>query len=46
MIVSQIIISGIRAVFEMGTIKFDLEKFIGKNDFALCRIKIRALLVY
>ena len=29
----------------MGTAKFDVEKFTGKNDFELWRLKMRALLV-
>ena len=29
----------------MGTAKFNVEKFIGRNDFGLWRLKIRALLV-
>ncbi|RVX00023.1 Retrovirus-related Pol polyprotein from transposon TNT 1-94 [Vitis vinifera] len=29
----------------MGTAKFDVEKFTGKNDFGLWRLKMRALLV-
>ena len=29
----------------MGNAKFDLEKFTGKNDFGLWRVKMRALLV-
>ncbi|KAE8715970.1 hypothetical protein F3Y22_tig00110156pilonHSYRG00076 [Hibiscus syriacus] len=29
----------------MGYAKFDIEKFIGKNDFGLWRVKMRALLV-
>lgn len=29
----------------MGTARFDFEKFMGKNDFQLWRIKMRALLV-
>ena len=29
----------------MGNAKFDLEKFDGKNDFGLWRVKMRALLV-
>ncbi|RVW26906.1 Glutamate receptor 2.1 [Vitis vinifera] len=29
----------------MGTVKFDVEKFTGKNDFGLWRLKMRALLV-
>ena len=29
----------------MGTAKFDLEKFIDRNDFGLWRLKMRALLV-
>ena len=29
----------------MGTTKFDVEKFIGRNDFGLWRLKMKALLV-
>ena len=29
----------------MGSTKYDIEKFSGKNDFGLWRIKIRAILV-
>ena len=30
----------------MGSAKFDIEKFTGKNDFGLWRMKMRALLVH
>ena len=30
---------------EMGSTKYDIEKFSGKNDFGLWRIKMRAILV-
>ena len=29
----------------MGSTKYDIEKFLGKNDFGLWRIKMRAILV-
>ena len=29
----------------MGSTKYDVEKFTGKNDFGLWRLKMRALLV-
>ncbi|KAL5764194.1 hypothetical protein ACOSP7_016547 [Xanthoceras sorbifolium] len=30
----------------MATVKFDVEKFNGENDFSLWRVKMRALLVH
>lgn len=34
-----------RPLEAMGSMKFDLEKFLGKSDFGLWRIKMRAMLV-
>lgn len=31
--------------FEMGSMKYDIEKFNGRNDFGLWRIKMRAILI-
>ena len=39
------LIIGIK-VEKMSSIKFDIKKFIGKSDFGLWRIKMKALLVY